>query len=102
VFFQIDADICWIYSIGMNQKPRRGRPPKSSGTKSESMLLRLEPEEKQGFSEAANAAGVPLSVWIRERLRVVARKELENVGKKAPFLPGMAPKTGAAEKASLN
>ena len=68
------------------KKERRGRPRKSSGeTKSESLLLRLEPKEKHGFSEAAEVAGVPLAVWIRERLRRAARHELEEARRQAPF-----------------
>jgi hypothetical protein len=69
------------------KKARRGRPPKGSGlAKSESILLRLEPREKAGFSEAAETAGAPLSVWIRERLRRAAWEELEKAGKPVPFI----------------
>lgn len=68
------------------KKTRRGRPPKGSGlAKSESLLLRLEPREKAAFTEAAEIAGVPLSVWMRERLRRVARDELNEAGKESPF-----------------
>lgn len=70
------------------KKARLGRPPKGSGlTKSESILLRLDPGEKQGFGDAAQFAGVPLTVWIRERLRQMARKELESAGMPVAFLP---------------
>jgi hypothetical protein len=70
------------------KKTRRGRPRKSSGTaKSESLLLRLDPGEKKGFTDAADLAGAPLSVWIRERLRQVAAKELEGAGRAVAFLP---------------
>ena len=31
------------------------------------------------------AAGVPLSVWIRERLRVVATRELKALGREPPW-----------------
>jgi hypothetical protein len=48
--------------------------------------LRLEEVEKQAFREAADLAGVPLSAWIRERLRRAAREELEGFGRKVPFL----------------
>lgn len=66
---------------------RRGRPPKGSGeVKSESLLLRLEPKEKLGFSDAAKIAGVPLTVWMRERLRQAAIRELEQAGKRPAFL----------------
>ena len=56
--------------------------------KSESLKLRIGPEEKQAFQEAAELAGVALSVWIRERLRKVARKELEAAGHKIAFFQG--------------
>ncbi len=69
------------------RKTGRGRPPKGSGAaKSLSILLRLDPGEKQGFTDAAELAGAPLSVWIRERLRTVAKTELEAGGRPVAFL----------------
>ena len=69
------------------KKQRRGRPRKSSGeAKSASLLLRLSPDEKQGFSDASQLAGVPLTVWIRERLRAVAMRELQSADKPIAFL----------------
>jgi len=71
------------------KKVGRGRPPKGSGqTKSESLLLRLDPSEKQGFTDAAQLAGVPVTVWIRERLRQVAAKELQSAQRPIAFLDG--------------
>lgn len=71
----------------MIKKPRRGRPPLGSGrAKSESILLRLSLAEKQGFADAATLAGVPLTVWMRERLRLVATKELEDAARPIAFL----------------
>jgi hypothetical protein len=71
----------------MTQKPKRGRPPVESGhAKSESLLLRLSSAEKQGFAEAAAMAGAPLTVWMRERLRRAAAKELEDAARSVPFL----------------
>jgi predicted HicB family RNase H-like nuclease len=68
-------------STNKSRRSGRGRPEKGSeDRKSESLLLRLEPREKETFSEAAKVAGVPLSVWIRERLRKVARGELQEAG----------------------
>ena len=55
-------------------------------TKSESLKIRLGPEEKQAFQDAANLAGVALSAWIRERLRKAARHELEEAGQQIAFL----------------
>jgi uncharacterized protein (DUF1778 family) len=72
------------------KKPRRGRPRKSSeATKSESVLLRLEAREKQAFTDAANAAGAPVSVWMRERLRSAAKSELQQAGLPVSFLPSI-------------
>lgn len=69
------------------RKKRRGRPRKGSAeTKSESVLLRMEQLEKKGFEEAARIAGVPLAVWMRERLRRAARTELEEDGREVLFL----------------
>lgn len=74
-----------IYNSGMKQK--RGRPLKKPGeAKSESLLLRLEPREKEAFLLASSIAGIPLTVWIRERLRRVVTNELEQAGKKNPIL----------------
>lgn len=73
--------------MGTKAKKRRGRPPKSSGrTKSESVLLRLQPAEKEAFSEASGLAGISLSAWIRERLRSVAARELESASRPVAFL----------------
>lgn len=55
-------------------------------SKSISIKLRLEPEEKEGFQEAANIAGLNLSAWIRISLRRSARVELEQSGRKIPFI----------------
>lgn len=71
----------------VTNKKGRGRPRKgSTDTKSESVLLRMAPREKKGFAEAADMAGIPLSVWMRERLRIAAMRELGDAGRKIPFL----------------
>lgn len=49
-------------------------------------LMRLTKEEKEGFDQAAEIAGIGLSTWARERLRLAATQELERAGKRAPFL----------------
>lgn len=87
---RLDFDIFPIYNKFMKTKDkRRGRPKKSSeAAKSATVLLRMEQREKQGFTDAADLAGVPLSVWIRERLRVVARYELEKAAQPVAFLDG--------------
>jgi hypothetical protein len=76
----------------MSQNLRRGRPPVGSDrTKSKSLLLRLSPAEKDGFSEAAALAGLPLAVWMRERLRTAARSELETANLAVPFIKPQMP-----------
>ena len=50
------------------------------------MQLRLKPEEKQAFQEAAELAGIPLSAWVRERLRRAAVRELEDASRTVPFI----------------
>jgi len=54
--------------------------------KTENMLIRMQPEEKQAFREAAEIAGLPLSAWVRERLRRATVRELEDAGKPVRFL----------------
>lgn len=54
--------------------------------KSESVLMRLDPEEKEAFKQAAELAGITLSAWIRERLRRAAIKELEEAAIPIAFL----------------
>jgi hypothetical protein len=40
----------------------------------------------EAFRVAADLAGLALSAWVRERLRLAARRELEEAGKSVPFL----------------
>ena len=42
--------------------------------------------EKQTFQVAADLAGIPLSTWVRERLRHVATRELEAAAIPIAFL----------------
>ncbi len=68
-------------------KNRGGRPPKSSGQKqTESLDVRLTMAEKRAFQDAAEIAGTPLSVWVRERLRRIARSELEEANRPVAFM----------------
>jgi hypothetical protein len=55
--------------------------------KSENLMIRITAEEKDGFELAAMLAGISLSSWVRERLRLVAIRELEGAGRKVPFIP---------------
>ena len=54
--------------------------------KTEQLQLRLQPEEKQAFQEAATLAGISLSAWTRERLRTAAIRDLEGNGHSVPFV----------------
>jgi uncharacterized protein (DUF1778 family) len=66
---------------------KRGRPKKDpTRTKGEYLDIRLEAAEKQAFRDAADLAGLDLSAWVRERLRSIARKELEGAGLAVAFL----------------
>lgn len=72
--------------MNTNQR-QRGRPKKDPArAKVEYLEIRLEASEKQAFRDAAELAGLDLSAWVRERLRVVARKELEGAGMVVAFL----------------
>ena len=48
--------------------------------------IRLTTREKESFERCSGIAGIGLSAWIRERLRTVATRELEQVGEVAPFI----------------
>jgi len=66
---------------------KTGRPKKApDAVKTEYIEIRCETGEKQSFRDAADAAGMPMSGWIRDRLRRAARKELEDLNKPVPFL----------------
>lgn len=80
--------IFWIYNLAMKtDTSKRGRPRKTEDDrKSESLLLRLGSREKQGFADAARVAGIPLTVWIRERLRNASAKELKDANIPVAFL----------------
>ena len=66
---------------------KTGRPKKQpSAVKADYIEVRCEQAEKDAFRAAAEAAGLPLSGWIRERLRRIARKELEDIDMPVAFL----------------
>ena len=71
---------------------KRGAPPKSVDVAKASLLqIRLSAAEKEAFANAAKLDGKKISEWIRDRLRRVAREELEEHGESVPFLPGKKP-----------
>lgn len=55
-------------------------------TKERVLQIRLTDDEKRGFAAAAELAGIPLSSWVRERLRLAAIRDLESAGLKVPFV----------------
>jgi hypothetical protein len=70
-----------------NMKKKRGRPPKEADQRrDESLLVRLESDEKEAFKDAADLAGISLSSWVRERLRRVAINELREAAQPVAFL----------------
>ena len=71
----------------------------AESARNERMELRLEPSEKTAFREAAAASGLPLSAWIRERLRKAAISDLQDVGRVPEFLKPQKAK-GKANKAA--
>jgi len=72
---------CW-YS---NCVAKRGRPKKQNPL-DEYVELRLSSDEKQGFRDAADLAGIPLATWVRERLRQIAARELKKSQRPIAFL----------------
>ncbi len=57
------------------------RPLKKEGdARDQLMQVRVQEREYGSFKRAADAAGLDLSAWVRERLRRIARKELREAG----------------------
>ncbi len=52
----------------------------------EYLEIRVDPSEKQAFKDAADIAGIPMSAWVRERLRRAAIRDLEEVARPIAFL----------------
>ena len=48
--------------------------------------IRLTDNEKLSFDLAAEVAGIPLSSWVRERLRLACIRDLESAGRRVPFV----------------
>lgn len=49
--------------------------------RSTQILIRVSPSEKKAFDICAQIAGISTSAWIRERLRLIAAQELNQIGK---------------------
>ena len=60
---------------------------KQKRPKTTNLDIRLNESEKEGFELAAALAGISLSSWVRERLRLTAIRELEGAGRRVPFIP---------------
>ena len=54
--------------------------------KAYNLQVRLSQAEKESIKLAAEAAGLSVSSWLRDRLRKAARTELQASGQKVPFL----------------
>jgi len=52
----------------------------------ETYKFRLSRDERDAFTQAADLAGIPLSSWVRERLRLAAIRDLEAAGRSVPFI----------------
>ncbi len=74
-----------MHRMSKTKSKKAGRPPKDK-TRDEYLEVRLDAAEKEAFKDAAELAGTGVSAWVRERLRLAARKELEAVGKPVAFL----------------
>lgn len=55
--------------------------------KSELAQLRMTPDEKRAFHEAAKIAGVSFSTWARQALRRAAIREFNDAGRRLDFYP---------------
>lgn len=68
---------------------QRGQPPGESRSREKKdvpLNIRVARVEKTAFDLAAEIAGIPLSAWMRERLRSACRKELIEAGLQVPFI----------------
>jgi hypothetical protein len=81
------SDFCRYIKEMETTPARRGRPPKQANQrKAEYLDIRLNPDEKQAFRDAADLSGLDLSAWVRERLRGCSRKELDAAGRRVAFM----------------
>ena len=67
-------------------KNKRAKKQTVGGVKEEYLELRLYAVEKQAFKDAADLRGMALSVWVRERLRLAAQKELQEANRPVAFI----------------
>ena len=62
------------------------RSKQAASGKAEHLQIRLDSAEKQAFADAAALSGQSVSVWVRDRLRRIARQELQDAGREVSFL----------------
>lgn len=74
--------------MSMNRNPGR---PKKLKKLDDNLEIRVESTEKQAFKDAAALAGIPVSTWVRERLRRAAVRELEEAARPIAFLTSEEP-----------
>lgn len=55
--------------------------------KTELAQLRMAPDEKRAFHEAAKIAGVSFSTWARQVMRRAAIREFTDAGRRLDFYP---------------
>jgi predicted HicB family RNase H-like nuclease len=66
---------------------KAGRPRKSAEYRQTEIIpVRVNRAEKESFQQCADLAGVSLSSWVRERLRMAAIHDLERAGRPIPFV----------------
>lgn len=70
----------------MKKTSEKSNSGRSANLKVVPLNIRVAATEKAAFDRAAEVAGVPLSAWMRERLRTIARRELQEAGEAVPFL----------------
>lgn len=84
------SSVRWIQNVV--QRERRVHDSRTSTRqrverpKTEYLEVRIEPDEKEGFKEAAEIEGIALSAWVRQTLRKAARTVLEETDRPVPFL----------------
>ena len=67
-------------------KTRAQAPKTDEASKPRYLQVRVTEPEKAAFDEAAEMAGIGVSAWVRERLRIAARTELQGYGKTVSFI----------------
>lgn len=83
---RLDA-VIFVRTIEIMKK-KMGRPTKGDAPKAGRLEIRVEFEEKTAYDEAAAAAGLERSDWIRETLNVAAQAAISSGGRGNRTRPG--------------